>query len=153
MSRLPCVVADRLLPLAVCGLLCLVGCGGGGPKPIPVTGTVTLDGVAVEGAAVMLVPQFPGQPAAGTTDKEGKFTLATGALGPGALPGKHLVSVSKKETSGIMADASGLSGPVAPGGIQEKWIIPQKYFDAKTWGYSVEVKAGMEPLKLELKSN
>jgi hypothetical protein len=134
-------------------LLASAGCGSGGPKPIPVTGTVTRDGKAVEGATVTLLPQFQGQPAMGTTDKDGKFTLKTHPLGDGALPGKHLVSVRKVIISGYQADKDGLSGPPVPGGPKEQWLIPKKYSDAKAWGHTVEVKPGMEPLKLELTSH
>lgn len=138
--------------LSVCIGLACTGCGSGGPTPVPVTGTVTLDGKPVEGATVTFSPQFDGQPAMGTTDKEGKFSLSTRPLGEGALPGKHLVSVRKVEMSGVQADQDGLSGPPAPGGVKEIWHIPKKYADAKGWGKTVEVKAGMEPVVLELVS-
>jgi hypothetical protein len=62
------------------------------------------------------------------------------------------VTVIKKETSGIVADKSGLSGPVAPGGIQDKWIVPQKYSTPQTSRLTAEVKSGMEPVRLDLKS-
>lgn len=129
------------------------GCGSGRPKTVPVTGVVTLDNNPVEEATVRLSPEGGGRPAIGTTDKEGKFTLKTFEAGDGALPGKHLVSVTKVETSGAQADRDGLSGPPGPGGIKQKWIIPKKYSDAKAWGHAVEVKSGMEPLKLELTSH
>jgi len=151
-STLRRTVAASMIGLGLVGLLACAGCGSGRPKTVPVTGVVTLDGTAVEGAAVKLSPKAGGRPASGTTDKEGKFTLMTFEKGDGAMPGEHLVSVSKVEMSGVEADKDGLSGPVS-GEIKQKWIIPKKYSDAKGWNHTVEVKSGMEPLKLELTSH
>ena len=145
--------APPLLALAV-----VLGCAPGGPKTVPVTGTVTLDGTPVAGAAVMLVPPAttpgaaPKLPASAVTDEQGRFALKTANAGAGVLPGKYQVTVIKHEVSGMLADKQGLSGGVAPGGIQEKWIVPQKYAAPQTSGLSVEVKAGMEPMRLDLKS-
>jgi len=145
--------ARWLLPLWVCWSLLAAGCGPGRPKTVPVTGVVTLDGKAVEGAGVMLSPEAGGRPASGTTDKEGKFTLKTFEAGDGALPGKHLISVTRKTTTGFLADEDGLSGGIAPEGVKETWIVPKKYSDCKTSGLTVEVTSGMEPLVLELTSD
>lgn len=144
----------------------LEGCGSGRPKTVPVTGVVTLDGKPVEGANVTFYPdtgQSAGtaqpkktdqvtRPATGTTDKEGKFTLKTFEPGDGALPGKYKVTIIKKEVTGFLADKDGLSGGIAPGGIQEKWIIPKKYADPQTSGLTAEVKPGMGPLEFKLTS-
>jgi len=153
MSPLLRTVACLMVGVSLVGLLASAGCGSGRPKTVPVTGVVTLDGNVVEGAAVKLSPKAGGHPAIGTTDKEGKFTLKTFEKDDGALLGEHLVSVSKVEMSGVQADKDGLSGPPAPGGIKEKWLIPKKYSNAKEWGHTVEVKSGMEPLELKLTSN
>ncbi len=142
----------RLLTPAICLLAALVGCGPSRPKTVQVTGTVTLDGTAVEGATVMFMPEGGGRPATGITDKDGKFTLKTFEAGDGALVGKHLVSITKKEVSGFMADESGLSGGVAPGGVQEKWIVPPKYADPKTSDLTCDVQPRMEPPVYNLSS-
>lgn len=146
----------------------LQGCGGSGrPKTVPVTGVVTLDGKPIEGANVTFYPDTgesaatggpqkktdaATRPATGTTDKEGKFTLKTFEEGDGALPGKYRVGIVKKEVTGFLADKDGLSGGIAPEGIKEKWIVPQKYADPKTSGLTAEVKPGMEPLEFKLTS-
>ena len=141
------------LLLTVIFLACLVtGCGPSRPSTIPVAGTVTLDGTAVEGASVMLMPAGEGQAATGVTDAEGKFTLKTYEPGDGARPGSYKVIVTKKEVTGVLADKDGLSGGIAPEGIQEKWFTPQKYSSPDTSGLTAEVNDGMEPLKLELTS-
>jgi hypothetical protein len=133
--------------LVLCG-----GCGAEGPVLVPVEGTVTLDGQPVKGASVTFMPQFAGQPAMGRTDAAGAFTLRTHPHGPGAMPGTHHVSVRKMEVTGIEADADGLSGEIAPEGVQETWHTPQKYADAEESGLIVEVRAGMDPVKLELQT-
>jgi len=61
-------------------LACIVGCGGSTSTvaTVPVTGTVTLDGKPVEGAAVSFAPKTKGCRAAfGRTDASGKFKLTT----------------------------------------------------------------------------
>jgi len=133
----------------------ILGCGSGKPNAVPVTGVVTLDGNPVEKAAVMLMPvdsKTGGQPASGVTDGQGNFTLKTEKVGPGALPGAYQVTVIKKETTGILPGQNGVEGGIAPGGIKEKWIIPKKYSMPNESGLKVEVKSGMEPLKLDLRS-
>jgi hypothetical protein len=139
--------------VACVGIVFLVtGCGPSRPKTAPVSGVVTLDGKPVAGASVMLTPDDGGRPALGESDAEGKFALATFEPGDGALVGKHHVTVRKVEISGVQADRDGLSGQPMRGGVREKWVIPKKYSNSKEWDHTVEVKSGMEPLKLELTS-
>ena len=134
-------------------LLGVTGCGHRRPTTYPVSGVVTLDGKPVSGATVMLRPEAGGRPAVGTTNERGEFKLTTFQQNDGALPGKYAVSVVKKITTGMMAGPDGLSGPVAPGGIKEQWIIPKKYSNAKTSSLpTVDVHPGMGPLKLDLHS-
>lgn len=152
---MPCfsrVLARRVALLPLCCALAAAGCGPGRPKTLPVTGVVTLDGKPLEEASVLFAPEGGGRPATGLTDKEGRFRLGTFVPGDGALPGKHLVSVVKKKTSGVLTDADGLSGGVAPGGIVEHWFTPKRYADPKTSGLTAEVQPGMDPLRLELSS-
>jgi hypothetical protein len=139
--------------LSAVWLLLFAGCGPSRPATVAVRGIVTLDGTPVAGGAVMFSPQSGGRPAEGVTDAEGNFTLKTFDPGDGALVGMHNVTVTLKETTGISADPDGLSGEVAPGGIQEKYIVPQRYSVPETSGLIVEVKRGMEPVKLALTSN
>ena len=152
----PCLLLlwSRSLTLACLAALLagVIGCGPRRPTTYPVSGVVTLDGKPVQGATVMLRPEVGGRPAVGTTNQRGEFKLTTFDQNDGALPGQHVVTVVKKITTGIMATPDGLSGPVAPGGIKEQWIIPKKYSDAKTSGLSANVRSDMEPLKLDLHS-
>lgn len=142
-----------LTGLAVAANVMLVaGCGPSRPATIPVSGTVTLDGKPAAGAQVMLIPEDGGRPAEGTTDDSGGFNLRTFEASDGALPGRHAVTVVSRRISGVNADADGLEGDVAPGGVKVEWLVPQRYSDPKTSGLTAEVVKGMEPLVLELQS-
>jgi hypothetical protein len=143
-----------ILPVALL-LADIPGCGTRKPGVLPVTGVVTLNGKPVANAAVMLMPsesRVSELPASGITDQQGGFKLTTTNVGPGAIPGNYGVTVIKKETSGSRPDTFGLSSGIAAGGIQEKWIIPKKYSTPNESGLKVEVKPGLEPLRLELQS-
>lgn len=137
------------------------GCWSSGPEMIPVRGVVTLDGKPVEGATVGFAPKAAGRPATGTTDAAGQFSLTTFEPGDGAVPGEHVVTVSKIKSSGQQfdmssvpagSDAMPLSGATPAGGIKIQWEVPPKYADPKTSGFTINVKSGMEPVKLELES-
>ena len=132
--------------------LLVAGCGPSRPTTIPVSGTVTLDGKPVAGAQVMLLPEEEGRPAQGTTDEAGEFTLGTFETADGALPGSHAVTVVARRISGVNADADGLEGDIAPGGVKVQWLVPQRYSDPKTSGLTVTVESGMDPMKLQLTS-
>jgi len=82
------------LTLAAGGLFFLAGCGG---SAFPsVTGTVTLDGQALDGAQVVFSPDGAGgQVATAVTDSSGKFRMGTFKLGDGVRPGKYRVTVTK----------------------------------------------------------
>lgn len=79
-----------------------MGCGGGGPKYVPVSGTVTLDGKPYGDAVVVFLPKAtpenrdPGRSSAGETDEKGHFVLKTDELKNGAVIGKHLVKISTR---------------------------------------------------------
>jgi hypothetical protein len=81
----------RFVTLAFVAVLGGAGCG----KTVGIKGKVTLDGQPVEGASVQFVPIGEGQPAFGTTDASGVFTLSTFKQGDGALKGEYKVTVSK----------------------------------------------------------
>ncbi len=132
-------------------ILSLAGCGRSLPTTYPVKGTVTLDGKPVAGAGVLLIPK-EGRPAHGVTDENGAFTASTFGEGDGALPGRHVVTVTLKKYSGVTANDQGLQTISDPKKIREEWIIPKKYSAAKTSGLSVEVSASTPPLLLTLSS-
>ncbi len=146
-----------LVPLAMAACM-MWGCGPGSIPTVEVSGTVTLDGKPLEGAMVGFYPASGGAPATGQTDSSGKFTLRVPA-------GKAKVSVSKTEAGGeakVDQAAAGaapagtaLSGPPTAGGAPPappKSVVPAKYTNAETSGLTFEVKSGMAPVTIELKS-
>lgn len=133
----------------VCALAVCVGCDRG-PRLVPVSGVVLLDGQPVANAAVLFIPA-EGRPAEGTTDAEGKFTLQTFQPGDGALVGTHDVTVTGVRIHGVTATADGLSD-ADPGKVRYEWFVPQRYSIRETSQLKVEVKPGMGPVTLELVS-
>jgi len=120
-------------------LTLLAGCGGG-PKPLPVSGIVTLDGQPVAQAGVLFCPREKGPMGTGTTDANGKFELKTTNT-PGVLPGEYNVAIIKKEESGPIA-----FGVIDPRPQKVKWIIPQKYSNPET--SSLKAKVGYDQSEL-----
>jgi hypothetical protein len=94
----------------------------------PVKGTVTWNGQAVAGAAVMFMPGA-GRPATGTTDSEGHFRLSTFGQADGAVLGQHKVTVTKRVA---ISDA-----PYSP----ERSEIPEQYANTATSPLQADVTA------------
>jgi hypothetical protein len=105
------------------GLLCAlvaagVGCGGAG-KPVPVRGTVLLDGQPLSGATVTFMPmENVGRSASGMTVEDGSFRLTTFNQNDGALPGEYKVTVTLEE-AGEVLKPSGAEYPMQ-GSVKEK---------------------------------
>lgn len=140
------------------GLLLVAG-GCGSAAMVPVEGVVTLDGQPLDGAAVSFVPDGAGRPAQGETDGAGKFKLSTAAAGPGVVPGKYKVGVSKMEKPAGAGGASPdgkvqLSGPPTGKGPAPvpKSLVPGKYVNPNTSEITVVVEQGMTPVQIGLKS-
>jgi hypothetical protein len=78
----------------------LAGCGKGGPKAVPVSGRVTLDGQPLANAVVTFTPSSPDPnvkpipEATGRTDAQGNYTLQLDNRHHGCVPGSHRVRVS-----------------------------------------------------------
>jgi len=157
-ERISVNMASRriLLWLSVLGFAWIAtGCGSGLPETAEVNGTVTLDGKPVDGAIVVFFDPDGAHPARGVTDGSGKFTLTTFEAGDGAVLGQHKVSVSKiDESAKAPAGAEGQDTPSVSEDISEsaKNLLPVLYSSPSTSGLTVEVKKGMDPVVLELKS-
>ena len=92
--------ANRLALVAWSATLALAatGCSLSKDKPVKVSGTVTLDGKPVAGAAVQFMRDGgSGPPAHGQSKEDGSFVLTTYNDGDGALPGDYKVLVTWEE--------------------------------------------------------
>jgi hypothetical protein len=138
-------------PARLVGLTVLLIAGGGcGDRrsPVPVSGTVTVDGQPVEGATVTFHPlddDREGRPATGLTDKTGTFRLTTGTE-DGARPGAYKVVVIKNVLAGPQRKIPDF--PDTPEGRSQRdrfvWkqfgddqvpyrnVLPDRYGDLKT---------------------
>ena len=141
----------------------LTGCSNSSQLPTyRVTGTVTLQGKPVAGAAITFVPTGQeGEAASAITDSEGKYALTTWQAGDGARPGEYRVKVSKQEQ--IAVDPSKMvknlsieeeqkiyvesKKPAPPA----KRLIPSKFENEQTSGlvHKVEEKPTTFDIKLE----
>jgi hypothetical protein len=138
MSYLSSLLRYGILSLMTIIVLGLSGCEKG-PKLVPVTGTVTLDGKPVETAGLLFLPvDSSGTPGNGETDAQGRFQLKTRSQ-VGAQVGKYYVGIVKSVYS---------NSP------KPKWLTPQKYSDAKTSGLTAEVTAdGKNDFEFKMTSN
>jgi hypothetical protein len=121
-----------------------VGCGGGGPTVVPVSGTVYLDGKPKAGLHVMFQPlgskdnPNPGRGSHGITDTNGKFTLTYDGTKPGAVVARHKVAICTVlagEGKNVDPETGSPDGTPVKGGQE---IIPTKYNDQTTLTFDVE---------------
>ncbi len=148
--------------VCLAALALFVGCGTStGPKTVPVTGTVTLDGTPVAGAVVTFSPEAAdGRAATGTTDGSGRFELTTTVSGDGAVPGSYFVGISKTSGGEAAVGAGAVDEEAAYKAAEEKGIdvtgaagakekpeavkdeLPPRYKSPGTSGFDAEVKEG-----------
>lgn len=122
----------------------LEGCGGG-PRVVPVQGTVQFEGKPLRYGSVMFQPES-GQPARGTIQPDGSFVLTTYNKGDGAVVGTHRVRITAYESQNPRASQVAQT-ELALG----RSLIPKRYTDYDTSGIVVEVGADRnEPFLLEL---
>jgi hypothetical protein len=108
----------RALSWALAATLCLalVGCG---KSRVPVQGTVTINGAAMDLGMITFVPENPDQTGVGGKVSNGKFSLDA-TRGP--FPGKHRVQIS-------WAKKTGRRVPNGEGGMQDELAeaLPAKF--------------------------
>ncbi len=134
--------AALLIGLALIGPS-LYGCGSSGPSLGQVEGTVTLDGSPVDGATVCFSPEAGGRSSLAITDDAGKYELEFGAGEPGALVGKHKVTITTFE-EGEVDDGGQLVGNVPE-------EIPSQYNKEST--LVKEVVSGSQTIDFKLTSD
>lgn len=118
------MIRKGLALVLCCGTVAftVVGCGGnpgGNVDLVQAGGTITLNGKALEGATVSFIPE-KGPLASGVTNKDGKFTLATGTS-PGAQLGPCQVTVTAVApgSSQLPAGASPMNAATPPKNEEE----------------------------------
>jgi hypothetical protein len=128
----------------------LIGCGDSGPDKGEVTGKVTYNGSALEGAIVTFHPA-EGALATGTTDASGQYTLE-------AVVGDHKVAVKKSTGS----DLGGDTATEGPGDMEKMYLqakdqaeeaksaIPEKYGDPEQSGLTTTVSSGSNTYDITL---
>ena len=150
---------------AVALLLCLcfqtVGCGKAKASREPifkVSGKILYKGQPVEDADVVFTCADKNRSAFGRTDSKGEFKLTTFVSNDGAVPGKHVVLVTKIELGAPVKVADISDTAYQPPKLHEstdpkpKNSIPAKYSDAKKTDLFAVVTEGDNPeMVLELK--
>ena len=158
----------RRPPAAGLALLLAVAAGCGGKyTPVPVSGVVTHNGKAVEGATVTFYAvgdAKDGRPAYGTTDKEGAFRLSTLGKDDGALPRRYKAVVTKYVPTNPNLKIPDFPDTVegrearqdfnyrnfeAKGVQPFKNVLPAVYADSKTTPLEYDI-TGSTTVKLEL---
>ena len=122
----------------VAACLLAVGCGRR-VALVPAEGRVTLDGKPLEFGAIMVQPTA-GPAAQGKINSDGTFRLGTFKPDDGAIPGQATVRVNCRK------DVTQPGGERAYGPS----LIPDRYGRFDTSGLTVEIKAGMKPLTIDL---
>lgn len=148
--------ALKFASILVLGSLTL-GCGG--PKPVKVSGVLTLNGEPVEGANVQFVPADDGKrPASGITDKTGKFELTCFESKDGALPGDYKVVITY--TPPVETEPGGKTEQVMKKVMEiqkkearkkPKYSIPKEFASAMTTTLKQKVPTA-GPVTIELKN-
>lgn len=138
----------KMLSIAVLALPFVVGCGQGGPEPMPlypVTGSLVVSGKPLENVTVQLMPagdNAKGKPGIATTDAEGKFEIRTNG-DKGMNPGKYKVVLGSTKPAGpvTVEEATKMSGQYARtgGAPKEELPYPAEWAAEKTTPKEVEV--------------
>jgi len=117
----------------VAAIGCLTGCNKG-PKVVPVSGIVLIDGQPLTKGSVQVMPSGS-RAASGTIGPDGRFTLTTNDDGDGCMMGTHPVRVVGNEN-------------VGPTDI--RWLAPKKYALPGDSDLTVTIDGPTSDLKIEL---
>jgi len=130
--------SDRLVIAVAIALVAVaaVGCRRG-PRVVPVSGVVEVDGVPLTSGAITVVPDH-GRAATGTIGKDGRFTLTTFVPGDGVILGRHRVVVIAHEDLGRM---------------KIKWLVPAACRDIGSTPLTLEVKGRMRDATVSISTD
>ena len=138
--------------VAVALIVCTLGCGGGerDPDVVPASGSVTLDGNAIEGVTVTFIPQSGGNRSGyGMTDAEGRFEAKLGTDLAGLPPGKYRVLFQKL----VLPDGSPMPRDAMAADVDARNMLPEIYSSSGESPIMVTVgEGGNQEMKLELQS-
>lgn len=121
-----------------------LGCGRKGPRPVPVSGTVTVDGKPLAGGGITVAPE-KGRAAGGRIGPDGRFELSSWQPADGVAPGTHRVEVIATK-------------PLS--GNRRQWLVPKKVrslatsplrleVTEPTTGAVIAIETGGETLEIE----
>ena len=145
-----------VLPLAA---VLIAGCSGG-PKLVPVTGRVTMNGTPLKNVKVEFHPDPDagaiGPSSTGITDGDGNFTLTCAARGnaAGAVVGRHRVVLTDLNVYGDVFVGRGdyrSEDPKGPKEVPKFPRFPPAYSDLTHTPFRPEVTAGMGSVQLDIK--
>jgi hypothetical protein len=114
----------------------MAGCGDSGPKIVPASGIVLIDGQPLTYGHIQVLPDG-WRPASAKIGPDGRFTLTTTVTGDGCAMGTHPVAILASES-------------ITP--ENTKWHAPKHYADAKTSTLTVTINGPTTDLKVELSS-
>ncbi len=145
----------KQLTLIASAALLLTGCGG--PTAdyaklglVEISGTVTLDGKPVEGAAVYFYEPDE-RYCFGVTDAAGRYTAMLNSEKSGVTPGEKRVEITT--ASNPLGEAAALMEEIDPdeGGDGDEELIPSAYNSASK--LTVTIESSDSALDFELKSD
>lgn len=147
---------------ALAAVLLGSGCGSRLPNAAPVSGSITLGGKPLAGAAVSFTNDTAPRFAIGTTDAEGRYTLTMFTAGDGAVVGEHRVVVLPSPRADVdpNLDPNRLPTPEDYRRLEEKMkkdaqsaSAPAKiYASAETTPLRADVKRGSNRFDFDLKA-
>jgi hypothetical protein len=123
----------------------LNGCGPSGPKCVPVSGTVTLDGDKMPGPGFIYFTIDPtgkaavSRPGTAEFDADGKYRAKSFVPGDGLMAGKYLLRVDCWQTPPNMEGKPIVS------------FLPNKYQDAKESGLELTVEPDSRAITFDIK--
>lgn len=128
----------------------------GGPKTVPASGVVSLDGTPVEGASIVFIGDNGKYSAQAQSSDDGSFSLNAFEFKTGAVPGSYKAIVTKTEeiTTGsgeLKGEEAEHAGEEAQLGIRN--AMPEKYSQPTGLLAFVIPEEGTSSLVIELTSN
>lgn len=130
-----------------CFTAAMIGCGEAGPKRAAVTGTVKLDGAAVESGSITFIPTKDSKnPSAAGEIEGGEYNIP---LDSGPAAGTYRVEIRWSRPTGKKIE---MGSPSPPGTMVDevKEAIPAKFNSAST--LTKDVEAGENTLDFDLTS-